>query len=773
MWGRLCALALLAVFGVASVSGAPGRKPGARRRYSTRGTALSDEAIEKAIAEGVDFLWSLQRRDGSFGDGQHEKKYPFGPSALATYALLASEESAQSDKMLKALGYLSGNKDPEGKPCTKTYSLGLRANVWLLAEKQRRGKYRKYLIADSRQLVRSTKRGAYHYDATGTGVSAAGGKRRIDRWDNSNSQYGLLGVWAAAQADVEIGRTYWQAVMKHWTSTQNDDGGWGYGTSAANQGSRGTMTAAGLASVFVCFDNINYQQFITCKGNAEFGPIQKGLAWLDRNYSKGGGDARFNMGGYYLYGIERVGLASGYKYFGKTDWYKVGATGILRSQAGGGSWSGRRGSLAETAFNLLFLIRGRHPVLFNKLQFSGDWNNRPRDLAGLTRWVGRNFERTVNWQIINITAPVEEWHDAPLLYISGATKPDFSDEDVKKLRRFVYQGGTLFCVVECGGVPFKKAMLELYGKLFSNYELSRCGPDHPIYSAQFPLTGRPGFSIVSNGVRPLVIHTDEDLPRAWQLRSWHTQKHAFSGPLNAVVYVADSLGNLRSRGVSHWPPAPTGQRKRSVTLARLRYNGNFQPEPLAYTRFARMMAATTDTDVKVVGPVKISELSSSGAQIAVMTGTGRLALSAADQAALKAFAAAGGTLVIDAAGGNQAFADSAREHLLEMYGPDALGRLSILSDIYAQPGMEIKKARYRRKTYLRLRTTEPRLRAVLVDGRPAVLFSPEDITAGLVGCTARTIDGYDPRSAFEIMRNIVLSVAKGKDGAASNSRRPR
>jgi len=773
MWGRLATGLLLAAFAVSPAVSAPRRRPrpGSRR---LSGRTFSDEAIEQAIAKGVSYLWSLQARHGSFDDGKYEGKYPFGPSALAVYALLASGESAQSDKMLKALAFLSANKDGKGKPCTKTYSLGLRANVWLLAEQKSRGKYRRYLIADAGQLVRSTVNGAYGYDAPGTSMGAAGGrnKKKKARWDNSNSQYGLLGVWAAAQANVEVHRLYWPKVMKHWMDTQNSDGGWGYRTAVDSQkASRGTMTAAGLASLFVCFDNINYKQFITCKGNTDFPPIKRGLDWLDRNYGKGGGNASAGSG-YYLYGIERVGLASGYKYFGRTDWYKVGATRILQTQMGNGAWPGGHGTLAETAFRLLFLVRGRHPVLFNKLQFDGDWNNRPRDLAGLTRWASQAFERTVNWQIINLNAPVREWHDAPLLYISGAKKPNFSDKDIEKLREFVHQGGTLFCAVECGGTAFRTAMLELYGKLFPNYELTRCTAEHPIYSVHVPLPGRPKFSIVSNGVRPLVIHTDEDLPKAWQLRLDRTQRHAFSGPLNAALYVADSLSSLRPRGVSHWPEPPTGRTAKTVKLARVRYNGNFNPEPLAFTRFARMMAGEADTDVQLLGPVRIAKLPASGAQIAVMTGTGRFELSKAARAALQAYVAGGGTLVIDAAGGDQAFAEAARTQLQSLYGQDALGRLSALSDIYAQPDKSIRKVRYRRKTYQRLRTVEPRLRVILVDGRPGVLFSTEDITAGLVGCTATTIEGYTPRSAFEIMRNIVLSVAEkkarsGKSGSGS------
>lgn len=40
--------------------------------------------------------------------------------------------------------------------------------------------------------------------------------------------------------------------------------------------------------------------------------------------------------------------------------------------------------------------------------------------------------------------------------------------------------------------------------------------------------------------------------------------------------------------------------------------------------------------------------------------------------------------------------------------------------------------------------------------RPAILLSREDITVALLGCSSTTCDGYDPESAFRLLRNIVL-----------------
>ena len=53
------------------------------------------------------------------------------------------------------------------------------------------------------------------------------------------------------------------------------------------------------------------------------------------------------------------------------------------------------------------------------------------------------------------------------------------------------------------------------------------------------------------------------------------------------------------------------------------------------------------------------------------------------------------------------------------------------------------------------------LRALVdVKGNPLILSSGEDLSTGLVGCQHHQIHGYMPASAFELVRNIVLTRAK-------------
>ena len=86
--------------------------------------------------------------------------------------------------------------------------------------------------------------------------------------------------------------------------------------------------------------------------------------------------------------------------------------------------------------------------------------------------------------------------------------------------------------------------------------------------------------------------------------------------------------------------------------------------------------------------------------------------------------------------------------------------------------MKIDQVTYRRALPRILHgQKKPRIKAAFLQDRPAILFSPADITCGLVGYPCWGLLGYDPDSSFRMMRNLVLYAA-GKSGAVEPGGRP-
>ncbi len=551
------------------------------------GPETLDQRVDASIDSAVEYLLQTQKPDGSWhvfeGHGEHENN-GVGSTSLVVYALMEAGVSPQNPKILSALDWL---KDKE---VDQTYSAGLRAVALQVANEQTNNKYLSEVRKDVGDIRSAQMSGGYGYTVP----------RGAGDTDQSNSQYAVLAAWYGGMNDrIDIPAQYWLDMQRYWRMSQHGDGGWSYRVSGANAYYSGvvqpTMTVGGIASLYICEDNIPLSRrpdrsaIERCEGVTTDPNIAKGLAWMDQNFTAdpmraglASFDAAFaeyqkGWGYYYLYGVERAGIASGYKYFGGIDWYKAGAEYLLGTQSESGAWIGydpdaiwHTGGYAtaldasnapgkvqaNTAFALLFLIRGRQPLLFNKLEHSGDWNNRSRDLAAVTHWLSRNYEYSVNWQIVDINSPIVDWRDAPFMYISGKNAVSFDDVQIAKLRDYVYKGGTILSTTQADGPEFKSSIREFYKKAFPDYDLVAVPDSHPLYNKPFQLEpGTPTIYMVSNGVRPLAIHIDNDISLAWMGRDYERDNWAFNAIANITLYTVDTLFDLNARGVSTWPEA--------------------------------------------------------------------------------------------------------------------------------------------------------------------------------------------------------------------------
>ena len=716
---------------------------GASARAASR--RVPQQRIDSAVARAVGYLTRQIGEDGRCAGEfrPDDMRQGFGgKTALCLYALLGAGIDHRKDPVKRAMDWVLAAE------LKGTYAVSMRACA-LAAVKD--DTLAEALAKDVRWLIEAANNdGAYTY-------ASAGGKA-TQTYDNSNSQMAVLGVWSGAGRGVEVPARYWQKVERHWTGDQHL-GAWGYHTRTpgANRKTYGSMTAAGLATLYICFDNLRRDQFVRCTGRPEDQPIAEGLTWLAENFTatdnpKLGANWLY----YWLFCVERVGLASGMKYFGKHDWYAAGVESLLAAQNDDGSWSaGDR--IPQTAFALLFLVHGRNPVLFNKLRYKGKWNARPRDLANLTRFLSNTFERPVGWQIIEADSPLADWHDAPILYLSGAGPIELTDEQIARMRSFVHQGGMILSEAACNSGTFTLDMQKIYKRLFPDYPLQRLGEDHPIYSLNFTPIDVGGISGVSNGVRMLAIHAPRELSLALQLGPGADRTRLFELLANLYFYATDK-GVLRPRGAGAWPAESTVTPKHVLRIARVKYKGNYNPEPLAWQRLARLVADRHAIRLIVSEPMEIGKLDAEKHPVAAMTGTDAFTLSDAEAALLKQYLAEGGTLFVDAAGGSQAFAKSAEQHVLPL--GDSPPRL-IASTVLTGGPAPLKQVNYRRDFAMALGDAkhQSRLQAVLLKDRIAIVYSSEDLTAGLCGYPGYKLRAYTSETAVVLVTNLLCHIA--------------
>ena len=171
--------------------------------------------------------------------------------------------------------------------------------------------------------------------------------------DNSVTQYALLGLRAATSAGIPLPADVWQRALSLQRARQCPDGGWAYTTGWEGYGS---MTGAGIAAIAIC-------QHALGGGSALGDPqVQKGLAWLAKNFAVHKHPKYSGWEFYYLYALERVGRLLDTEFIGEHEWYPLGARYLIDRQTPDGMWPGVEGSektdpRLPASFALLFLTR--------------------------------------------------------------------------------------------------------------------------------------------------------------------------------------------------------------------------------------------------------------------------------------------------------------------------------------------------------------------------------------------------------------------------------
>jgi hypothetical protein len=738
--------------------------------------AASPEQVQAAIDRAREFLYAQRNRQGTWETAAaavaSKTAYDVeggqwgGLTSLAAYSLLAAGDNPRDARLSPAISFLL-TADIRG-----IYALGLRAQIWMYLPRQ--PLLRPAIMRDGRLLLGALKTnpattGMYGYLVPPSPTDAN------HPWDHSVSQYGVLGMWALQEAGLEVPDQYWATVDSAWRRDQLAGGAWSYYARPQQAyPPTVTLTAAGVASLFITDDYLRSAAGLECRDNLADTDIERGLDFIRDHF-----DTLFdppNRPCYALYGIERIGAASGRRSFGGENWYDKGADFLISHQnAGTGAWDQGDGPVADTALGLLFLVRGRAPVVMNKLDYSASsgWDRRPRDLAHLTNWISKTIEarRPLNWQTVDLAGDPDDWHEAPILYVCGRDALRLSVAEQAKLKQFAEDGGLILFNTDCPGTDnsaFTDSVRALGRRLFDT-DFRLLPPDHPIYANEEFHRDRwpqpPQVLGLGNGVRELMILIpNADLSAAWQVNSPLVRPEAFQLATDIFLYAVDKE-NLRVKGDSYLARIdPAAAAAQTIKIARLNYGPGWDPEPGGWRRLTALMHNRDGVDLAIT-PVALGDgsLLTGGYAVAHLTGTSALALSDAARRQIKAFVENGGTLIVDAAGGSHDFAQSARGQLSEIFGGSAAQLdtpLQIEHPFYAAGDQKIRGRDIQYRPYARTVLSDmkqPRLRAIAFGPRLGVYFSAEDISAGLVGEPVDGIVGYQPELATRLMERMILT----------------
>lgn len=548
-------------------------QPAAKKTSS----AVTDKAVSDAIGKAVAWLRKTQAADGRF-IGRYGSSYALGETAIALLAMRYAGVSLEDRSVARGLKLLLESKSK------KVYVNSLIAQVLATVPRDSQTPVMKRKLKSlSSWLSRAQNRnGMWTYHLLRQKMTDS----VLYKGDNSNTQFAILALWQLSEAGIEPSVTTLRRCEKHFFETQLKDGGWGYlpeqkrGDAMIKAPSTPSMSATGLATMYIFQDLLHARGGRPCRTrrmpsggrNADVanriaaatgkvtGDIRKQFntyrakiveaakKTTSGNYALGGLDM---YALYYLYSIERVAAASGSKHFGNIDWYDRGARLLLSDQGDDGSWGrtptvmragqGPTWPIAETAFGVLFLAKGRAPIFINKLRYSGDWNNDPRDAANLTRYAGRALERHFNWQTIDVASRVDGWFEAPMVMLSGTKAPRFSSAEEKKLVQYIDKGGCLLAVATCRNTKFVQGVKKLGTTLWPKLSWQLLPGDHPLVTKQshFDLKTRPKlWALADADGFAFFILSETDVACSWHQNALPSSEDAFRFGINLHRYAS-------------------------------------------------------------------------------------------------------------------------------------------------------------------------------------------------------------------------------------------
>jgi hypothetical protein len=774
------ALALIAtatIVAIVTPRGAPAQRP--------REGPVDAAQVQSTIARGIAYL---KREQAPRGNWTEIQIYPGGVSCLVTLALLNSGVEPDDPVMRKALTYIRGLQ------LDKTYSVALQTMVLCAAEPKKDmvliGRNVRWL--EEHQIKDGDRKGGWSYPGPGG--------------DNSNAQFAVLALYDAQRVGAAVNRQTWELARDYWRNAQNADGSWGYYPHDRTNIS-GSMTCAGIGGLAITSAAlesgdaaVENGQAVCCRPHASDDHLERGIQWLANHFSVSRnprpGDGGQPVIYYYLYGLERVGRLTARRFIGEHDWYREGAEFLVRKQDPlshywEGTWHAENNPHISTSMALLFLSKGRRPIVLAKLKYGQgeSWNQHRRDAAHLSDYTEAKWKLGVTWQVIDpVSASVEDLLQAPVLYVSGSQAPQLV-EHAKKLRDYVDRGGFLFAEACCGDSrAFDEGFRRLMAAVFPEpeYQLQRIPPGHPIWRMddivrpESPYAGQ--LWGVEYGCRTCVVYSEKDLSCYWELAQpgqWSrlpksVSEHvadALAVGINVLTYATnrEPKGKEESFTTPFAEDAADAQAARGVVeIAKLRHGGGCNDAPGALVNLLRT-ASQGEMRLLARGAPEMINLSDESLfryHLTFMHGRHDFRLTPAERTRLREYLERGGTLLADAICASPSFATAFRRELGEALPGRALVRIPTDDPLFTPSfgGYDIRKVTLRdpqaagadQPVAARERQIEPQLEGLQIDGRWAVIFSPYDISCALESHQAVGCRGYTREDAARIGLNVLI-----------------
>jgi hypothetical protein len=695
---------------------------------------VNPQAVQRALERGAEATLRNLR--------SYERTNNSGYSIIAVMALLNAGVPADRPEIVAAIKTIERLSDVQMGQYEGTYHAGL-INTLLAMLKN----------PQQRRLAERMTQNLMRFQ------NADGG------WgDYSRTQFGLLGLKAATDMGIKVPIDVFKRARRFLELGQAQDGSWGYVPSSG--AGYGSMTAAGISSLFIINEQI-YKASNVCGGMPNDERMQRAMAWLGANFAVDQNPRSQGYHFYYLYALERIGVLMGQRYIGGHDWYRKGVEFLLPRQTVDGQW---QGDILATEFAMLFIGKGREPVVMQKLAYAGEWNTDPYDAKDLVEQASLDLELPMTTQVVNVKDGASAFAEAPVLYLQGHSSFEFTPEQRIHLRVFLESGGFIFASACCGSRDFDASFRAEMGQIFPDARFERLPASHDIYRLRHLILHPNAFMIegLNTGCRTSVFYAPHDICCAWGECGGCRDALSLGGDegkklgVNMLAYVLN-FKKLKDKLAAEDPVAESKDvavAHGALPIGQLYHDGEWNPDPGSLANLGETLKEQTGGAMSGVQKRKVVPGTDELGDYPVLYITGHKSFlyNPSQVEALRTYLERGGFLLADPCCGKVEF-DAAFRRLCEQMFPNApLTAVqpghAILTQPYEINGVEYKPAV--RRLFPQLGHA-PQLEAITnADGRVMVLYSRFNLGCELQGHGCAACLGVAGVDAYKIAVNALL-----------------
>ncbi len=406
-----------------------------------------------------------------------------------------------------------------------------------------------------------------------------------------------------------------------------------------------------------------------------------------------------------------------------------------------------------------------------------DWNKDPGDIPMLLNLANR----TLGIQYTHRRGPLEAFEPDParypVFYFTGSEDFTLAEAEVRRLREFLQNGGTVWADTCFGDPEFFEAFMREMGRVLPGRLWRRLPPDHPVLHAFYEIEevrytravpeaegerGPPVLLGLDLGDRTAVLLSRYDLSCGWDghIREGALAVHPQDARRLGVNMVAYALAKWQLAGyqsVARLYYEERGPARGHFVFAQARLGDNWDTQPNAIANLLKAVAAGTSAEVRFQRrAVDLDSAELLEHPFLYMTGRHDFTLSEAEVASLRRFLAGGGFLLASPSAGRREFDVAFRREIARVLPGHELRPLPADHMVYSifHQVTEIGYTEYLRS--LGERPPALPLEGVAVGGPTAVISSPYGLGGGWRGFDHPFGRDVAHRDALKLGVNIVL-----------------